>query len=447
MRREIPSFPIEKIDPREEIKENRERIEKAKQEKALEEGKEYLPTDYENSARAEKVKALIKKWWGGDTHAHSKESYRNFSHPEGIYEAEEMLKWYEELGVEFVSFSEHTSDPMAPKKIKEDDEISQSFLKQTEGIEKLNKEGKTDTSVFSGAEANIYFDKNGNPTIDLPPEISKNLDYIIASLHTTYKDKNFKNIKEAILYAINNPDVDVIGHPDEYIGLKNNWDLFRGNFQEADEFHKKMTELQKDKEKNKDELEKMYKFIRMVIGKDKIESDDLKNEELLKFSGEFEKMAIPYWQMWEEIIDAMAEKGKVFEINFTSPPDDKLLKMAASKNIKFMLNFDTHDFSQFKQETDFIKRGKSAKRRWARGDAKDEDMEALEKYKEASLTSGPGFMAIRRLVRTIKKLEDLGVTPDRIINSSKENMINFLTEDRGKSTENLEFLKNKFIKE
>jgi histidinol phosphatase-like PHP family hydrolase len=273
------------------------------------------------------------------------------------------------------------------------------------------------------------------------------LDYVIASQHTTYKDKNFKNIKEAILYAINNPEVDVIGHPDEYIGLKNNWDLFRENFKEADEFHKKMTEFQKDKKKNNDELEKMYKFIRMVIGKDKIEGENLKNEELSKFRGEFEKMSIPYWEMWEEILTAMAEKGKAFEINLKSPPDDKLLEMAASKNIKFMLNFDTHDFSQFKQETDFIKRGKSAKRRWARGDAKDEDMEALEKYKEASLTSGPGFMAIRRLVKTIIKLEGWGVTPDRIVNSSRENMINFLTKDRGKSTDNLEFLKNKFIKE
>lgn len=428
MRGEIPSIPIEKINPRHE----RQEMKSSK--------KEYNP-----ETRSE-LAEYIYKYWRGETHAHSKESYRDFSHPEGIYEEEEMLKWYEELGVEFVSFSEHTSDPMAPKKIEKDDEISQSFLKQTERIKTINKEGKFKLAVLSAAEANIYFDENGNPVIDLPPEISKNLDCVIASLHTTNKDKNFKNIKEAILYAINNPDVDVIGHPDEYIGLKNNWDLFRGNFQEAEKFHKKMTGLQKDKEKNKDELEKMYKFIRMVIDKDKIEGEDLKNEELLKFSGEFEKMAIPYWQMWEEILDVMAEKGKVFEINFTSPPDDKLLEMAASRNIKFMLNFDTHDFSQFKQETDFIKRGRSAKRRLARGDAKDEDMEALKNYKEAGLTSGPGFMAIRRLVKTINKLEGWGVTPDRIVNSSRENMIRFLTEDRGKSTENLNFLKNKFVK-
>lgn len=447
MRREIPSFSVEKIDPREETTENRRRIEEKKQKKAIDENTEYHPTDYENSARAEKAKALIEKWWGGDTHAHSKESYRNFSHPEGIYEIEEMLKWYEELGVEFISFSEHTSNPTAPKKIKNDDEISQSFLKQADRIKTINKEEKHKLAVFSAAEANVFFDKDGKPTIDLPPEIIKILDYVIASLHTTYKDKNFKNIKEAILYAINNPDVDAIGHPDEYIGFKNNWDLFRGNSPEAEKFHQKMVELQKDNEKNKDELEKMYKFIDMVIGKEKIEGEDLKNEKLLKFNEEFKKMAIPYWEMWEKILDAMAEKGKVFEINFTSPPDDKLLEMAASKNIKFMLNFDTHDFSQFKQDTDFIKRGESAKRRWARDDTKKEDMEALKNYKEAGLTSGPGFMAIRRLVKTIEKLEDLGVTPDRIVNSSRENMINFLTKDREKSTENLEFLKNKFIKE
>lgn len=445
MRGEIPSIPMEKIDPQKEIRENRKRIEETRQEEALKEDKKYHPTDYEN--RAEKVKALLEKWWGGDTHAHSIESDRAWGHPEGIYKEEEMLKYYEKLGVNFIAFTEHTSDPCAPKKIEEDDEISQSFLKQTERIKIINQEGKSKLAVFSAAEASVFFNEKGSPMIDLPPEIAKNLDYVIASLHTTYKNKNFKNIKETLLYATNHPDVDVIGHPDEYIGLKNNWDLFRGYFQEAEEFHKKMTELQKDKEKNKEVLEKMYSFIRKVIGKEELKADDMSNENLMKFKSEFEKMSIPYWQMWDEILDVMAEKGKVFEINFTSPPDDKLLEMAASKNIKFMLHFDTHDFSQFKQETDFIKRGKSAKRRWARGDAKDEDMEALEKYKEAGLTSGPGFKAIFRLAKTIKKLEGWGVTPERIINSSKENMINFLIKDRGKSTENLEFLKNKFIKE
>ena len=56
------------------------------------------------------------------------------------------------------------------------------------------------------------------------------------------------------------------------------------------------------------------------------------------------------------------------------------------------------------------------------------------------MSGGPGARPILKLVRVIKKLEKAGMTPEKVINSSRGNLLKFLIEERGKSTENLEYL-------
>lgn len=65
--------------------------------------------------------------------------------------------------------------------------------------------------IFMGAELNILDEKG---TIDLPEKLLKRLDLCIASLHTLcISPKSIKENTNAILGAMENPYVQVIGHP------------------------------------------------------------------------------------------------------------------------------------------------------------------------------------------------------------------------------------------
>ncbi|MFX1309087.1 MAG: DNA polymerase/3'-5' exonuclease PolX, partial [Promethearchaeota archaeon] len=74
-------------------------------------------------------------------------------------------------------------------------------------IEKLNRKFD-DFRIFSGVEANI--DLNGN--LDLNNSILKDLDFVIASIHSGFKQDEQISINR-ILNAMNNDYVKCIGHP------------------------------------------------------------------------------------------------------------------------------------------------------------------------------------------------------------------------------------------
>ncbi|TQQ84367.1 phosphatase [Peptacetobacter hominis] len=67
--------------------------------------------------------------------------------------------------------------------------------------------------ILNGIEANIY---NINGDIDVDEKLYQKLDYIIASLHsTTFEDQGIEKNTEAVINAIKNPNVKIIGHPDD----------------------------------------------------------------------------------------------------------------------------------------------------------------------------------------------------------------------------------------
>lgn len=340
---------------------------------------EQIQKRQERHERPDRLSAKILEWWKGDTHTHTKESTRpDYGYTEGIYEVEEALKYYQELGLEFAGFTEHASKPGAPEIQSAASPISQSLLREAERITAVNREGKFETVGLSGVEANILFDAESHPVLDLPPEVLSKLDLVIASRHAIVREKEPAAIKETLLAAIHNNNVDVIGHPDRYTRLDG---------QQPDTYWEE------------------------------------------------------YWGIWPEIFTAMAEAGKAFDLNMTSQPDKRIVKMAAESGVKFFLNYDAHDFNQFKWEnTESWKAGDQAKNHWGKGEATDEDRATLQAYKAERLSSGPGVKAILRLVRWINYLEGLGVTPDRIVNSSKERLLSFLVRERGKHTLNLDQL-------
>lgn len=335
----------------------------------------------ERRERQDSLSQHILKWWQGDAHTHSKESTREgFGYPEGIYDIEEMLSYYKSLGLAFVCFTEHASKPGAPEKQAVDSGISQSLLSEAARIKKLNQQSGGDIAALSGVEANILFDEDGEPSLDLPDEVLRKLDLVIASRHAIAQEKEPAAIKKTLLFAIRNPQVDVIGHPDRY--------------------------TRKDKETSPEYWQE-------------------------------------YWEIWPEILAEMVKNNKAFEINLNNPPTEELIEMAALAGVRFFINYDAHDFNQYKKEqTEISAAGEKAKKKWAKEEFADSDLEVLKSYKMERLSSGPGVMAILKLVRLIKKLESLGVMPDRVVNSSRDNLLDFLTKDRDKKTGNLDFLKS-----
>ncbi|MFC1640444.1 hypothetical protein ACFL2D_00160 [Patescibacteria group bacterium] len=332
-------------------------------------------------ARVEKEGSLAQKiseWWRGDAHTHSVESTREgFGYPDGIYDEGEILDYYEKLGLEFVSFAEHASKPGAPEKQTPEGPISQALLNQSERVFELNQ-GDRKIAAFSGVEANIMFDENGEPVIDIPDEVLGQLDVVVGSRHAIENEKDPEAIKKSLLAAIRNPNVDVIGHPDRNSRI--------------------------NKEKSKEYWEK-------------------------------------YWGVWPEILDEMEKNKTAFEINLNSVPSKKLLLMAIKRDIPLFINYDAHDFGQYKKaaedQVESTEKGWSAAREWSKDKLSDEDTEILKDYKLDRLSSGPGVRAIFKLAKMIKMLESRGVTPERVVNSSRDRLVRFL-KDRGKSTKNIE---------
>ncbi len=355
-------------------------------------GAESRLSDKDKELRMEKreheddISKYILRWWKGDAHTHSKESTREgYSYPEGIYDIQEIMDYYKSIDLEFVCFTEHSSKPGSPQRQSVEGDISQSLVRESERIAMINRERGGDIAALSGVETNIMLNEKGESMLDMPDEILEKLDLVVASRHAIGREKEPSAIKETLLMAIRNKNVDVIGHPDRY--------------------------TRKDNEKSQEYWQE-------------------------------------YWSIWPEILQEMQKEGKAFEINLNNQPSKKLIDMLAKTDVKLFINYDAHDFNQFKKETNEItKAGENAKSKWAKEEVSEDDIEVLKNYKMERLSSGPGVNAILKLVRWIKKLESLGVEPERVVNSSLNNLLSFLAEDRNKDTKNLAFLKSKILAE
>ncbi len=82
------------------------------------------------------------------------------------------------------------------------------ILEQDEEVRRVDAEMKDKIRVFHGVEMDIRTDG----TLDLPDEILQKLDFVIASLHFGLRQPRAQ-VTERLLNAINNPHVDLIGHP------------------------------------------------------------------------------------------------------------------------------------------------------------------------------------------------------------------------------------------
>lgn len=128
----------------------------------------------------------------GDLHIHSNYSDGNLS-------IKELVELARSLKYEYIAVCDHSQSAkyahgVTPERLKH----------QIKEIDKLNQEFK-DIKILKGIEVDILQDGQ----LDFSDEILKELDLVIAAIHTGFK----KNVNERILRAMENPHVAVIAHP------------------------------------------------------------------------------------------------------------------------------------------------------------------------------------------------------------------------------------------
>ncbi|MDA3802872.1 MAG: hypothetical protein PF488_03175 [Patescibacteria group bacterium] len=355
--------------------------------------------DFNPEKRQEEWKEEVFKYFKGEMHAHSLYSNRQEmgGGKEGMVHSDErLLSYAEKLGLDFLCFSEHSSNPEDPKKLEENDPICESILKQQEKIREINEKDIYDLTAYQSVEANIMFDENGKAIVDMPDSVLSQLDLVVASRHKIDDKFEPEKIKESFLAATQNENVDIIGHPYRYIEFyENDWRYFKKYNQ-----NKELGEELQEMENNSD-----WDSIKQIIGKNEPTTDKLREYNLL-----FNNLKEDYWNNWGEVLKSMEDNNKCFEINLSSFDPNKeyfktlLKKTTEYKNLNYSIAYDFHNLGQ------------------------------LDKYKTNHKVEGVKNPArakgASRLLDLIELLKELNISPDRIINSSEDNFKKFINSKR-----------------
>jgi len=127
----------------------------------------------------------------GDLQMHS-----NYS--DSTASIEELARFCEQLGYEYILITDHSQSAKYAHGLEID-----RLYKQWEEIDGLNKRLKI--KILKGIEVDIL----ANGKLDYPDKILRELDLVVASIHQGFT----KNVTERICSAMENPYVDIIGHP------------------------------------------------------------------------------------------------------------------------------------------------------------------------------------------------------------------------------------------
>ena len=131
----------------------------------------------------------------GDLHVHTKWS-------DGSAVIEEMVRKAQSLGLAYIAITDHTKSLGIAHGLDEN-----RVKEQCKEIEALNKKLESFT-ILKGVECDIKADGS----LDLPDSILRDLDWVVASVHSGFK-ADVDVMTDRVIKAISNPCVDSIGHP------------------------------------------------------------------------------------------------------------------------------------------------------------------------------------------------------------------------------------------
>jgi len=131
----------------------------------------------------------------GDGHVHSKYS-------DGTGSLEEIMAKAEKLGLSWVAVCDHSQSLKVAGGVSIED-----LFKKKKRIEELNKRSKKVKLIF-GTEVDILSDG----TLDYPDEVLKEIEFVIAAIHTGFQQSE-EQITNRIIAALKHPLVHAVAHP------------------------------------------------------------------------------------------------------------------------------------------------------------------------------------------------------------------------------------------
>lgn len=131
----------------------------------------------------------------GVIHAHS-------TYSDGINTLREMAEYSKQLGFEYLVITDHSQSAFYANGLQ-----PERVLEQMKEIDELNQQ-LAPFKIFKGIESDIL----SNGDLDYSPELLKQFDIIIASVHSNLKMTSEK-ATERIIKAIQNPFTTILGHP------------------------------------------------------------------------------------------------------------------------------------------------------------------------------------------------------------------------------------------
>lgn len=132
----------------------------------------------------------------GDLHMHTTWS-------DGILSVREMAEEAKKRGRKYIVITDHSRSLGIANGLS-----IERLLEQQQEVRRVNDEMNGEIIVMHGTEMDIKADG----TMDFPDEILAQLDFVIASLHVSLNQPR-EQITQRLINAINNPHVDMIGHP------------------------------------------------------------------------------------------------------------------------------------------------------------------------------------------------------------------------------------------
>jgi len=144
----------------------------------------------------------------GDLHMHTRWS-------DGSYSTEEMVEAARGRGYQCVAITEHSESLGVAGGLSDED-----LLRHADEVRLLDAK-YPDIRVLAGSEVDIRMDG----TLDYPDELLGKLDFVVASVHTGFKQDRAM-LTERVVRAMQNPYVRVIGHPTgRLLGDRDGYDL------------------------------------------------------------------------------------------------------------------------------------------------------------------------------------------------------------------------------
>jgi len=144
----------------------------------------------------------------GDLHVHTKRS-------DGSHDFDELIEAARTYGYEYIAITDHSKGLGIAHGLTEE-----RLMEEKKEIDGLNKKLKG-FKLLAGVEVDI----RGDGKMDFPDEILKQMDIVVASIHSGFRQQRAQ-LTERLVSAMKNPYVSVIAHPTgRLIGERDPYDV------------------------------------------------------------------------------------------------------------------------------------------------------------------------------------------------------------------------------